>query len=63
MKDQRLSPHVCMEVLLSYAMLERPAQEGRVQASQTYGTVVTSEKRTGWQDLVTSYVVRQRHSE
>jgi hypothetical protein len=32
MKDQRLFPHVGMRVPLSYAMLERLAQEGRVQA-------------------------------
>ena len=29
LKDQRLFPHVGMEVPLSYAMLERLAQEGR----------------------------------
>jgi GTPase SAR1 family protein len=34
MKDQRLFPHVGMKVPLSYAMLERLAQEGRLQASQ-----------------------------
>ena len=38
MQDQWLFPHVGQEVPLSYAMLERLTEEGRVNASQTYGT-------------------------
>ena len=55
MKDQRLFPHVGMKVPLSYAMLERLAQEGREQADPG-PDAAAAPTRAAWEDIVTSHV-------
>jgi GTPase SAR1 family protein len=55
MKDQQLFPNVGMKVPLSYAMLERLAQEGRVQAEPGDDST-EAPKRAAWEDIVTSHV-------
>jgi hypothetical protein len=55
MKDPRLFPHVGMKVPLSYAMLERLAQDGRVQANPGPWATEAPE-RAGWEDIVTAHV-------
>ena len=55
MQDQRLFPHVGMKVPLSYAMLERLAQEGREQAAPGPDAAAAPE-RAVWEHAVTEYV-------
>jgi Leucine-rich repeat (LRR) protein/uncharacterized caspase-like protein/GTPase SAR1 family protein len=55
MKDQRLFPHVGRKVPLSYAMLERLAQEGRALAQSGSGPDAAP-TRAAWEDIVTSHV-------
>ena len=55
MKDQRLFPHVGMKVPLSYAMLERLAQEGRVQAEPGPDST-EAPQRAAWEQGVTVHV-------
>ena len=55
MKDQRLFPHMGMKVPLSYVMLERLAQEGRLQA-EPGPDATEAPNRAAWEDIVTSHV-------
>jgi hypothetical protein len=55
MNDQRLFPHVGMQVPVSYAMLERLAQEGQAQANSEPGATA-GPNRAAWEDIVTSHV-------
>jgi GTPase SAR1 family protein len=55
MKDQRLFPHVGMRVPLSYVMLERLAQEGRLQSEPGPGSGAAPQ-RAAWEHAVTTHV-------
>jgi GTPase SAR1 family protein len=59
MKDQRLFPHVGMKVPRSYAMLERLAQDGRLQASPPlpHGAAPAAAlTRAPWENGLTRFV-------
>jgi hypothetical protein len=58
MEDERLFPHVGMQVPLNYSMLERLAQEGRLQSKDDEGEAPTQTQsdRAEWEKAVTRHV-------